>query len=423
MLIEFTFGNFRSFSESVTLSMVAAKITSDPKSVDENNVIEVSRDLSLLTSAAIYGANASGKSNLVLALSFMRDMALNSSRKIQPDQPIPVNPFRLNPDKKIAPSTFEVYFLAQGQKYRYGFEINAEKVVNEWLYAIPTIRPAMLFERQGDQIEINPRRFREGRGLEERTRSNVLFLTVAADFNGPISRQIQAWFRSLSIIAGVNDQEFHKNTVASLMNDPVRAGQIKQLISSLDLDIAGVQVDPGMNGSPEVIRTAHYSYDSTPKFPGQELFSLESDESEGTKKLFYLTGPILECLVSGNALVIDELDARVHPLITVKVIRLFNSVQTNPRRSQLIFTTHDTNLLRRDLFRRDQIWFTEKNHFGSSHLYSLVEFKPRNDASFEKDYLLGRFGAVPYPSDVSSEIHAFVLGEEKGNYGTSPQPD
>lgn len=438
MLIEFNFSNFRSFRDQATLSLLAANITSDPKSVDDNNLILALPGLNLLTSAIVYGANASGKSNLVAAIAFMRNWVLNSSRQTQAENPIDVEPFRLSIVSEGQPSTFEVVFLVKGgQKYRYGFEVTSERVVREWLYITSTIREARLFVRQGDQIEVNPRSFREGRGLEKRTRSDALFLSVVAEFNGPTAKLVQAWFRRLGIISGLSDVGYQGYTINKLMHDLTRSQQIKQFVCALDLDIEDIQVEKVEPseivfpknipedikavqykgpGEKVVVRTTHKKYDADQNPLGVELFTLEGNESEGTKKLVYLSGPILDTLISGRVLVIDEMEARMHPLITAAIIRYFNSLESNPKRSQLIVTTHDTNLLHRDLFRRDQVWFTEKDRFGASHLYSLVEFKPRNDASFEKDYLLGRYGAVPYPVDLSSAIHAFLVGEEKGKY-------
>lgn len=136
------------------------------------------------------------------------------------------------------------------------------------------------------------------------------------------------------------------------------------------------------------------------------MFDLDNDESEGTKKLFFLAGPVLDVLNAGRVLIVDEMEARMHPLITCALVEMFNSLDTNPKRAQLIFTTHDTNLLDRNLFRRDQIWFAEKDSYGASHLYSLVEFRPRNDESYERNYLRGKYGAIPYLGDLSQMINA-----------------
>jgi AAA15 family ATPase/GTPase len=438
MLIEFTFSNFRSFRHPTTLSLAAANITSEDKSVDENNLIPVFPNLELLTSTAVYGANASGKSNLVAAMFFMRHLVLNSSRETQAGEPIGVEPFRLSSASDGQPASFELKFLLKGQKYRYGFEATPERIVREWLFTTPTTKEGMLFSRQADEFQVNPRSFREGRKLTEQTRSNALFLSVVAQFNGPIARQVQGWFKRLGIVSGLSDIEYQGFTTRKFMQDPEFREGIKRFVCALDVgieDIIGEKVAPENvafpSAMPEEIKsyllkspgefvefhTRHKKFDSEQNLIGQETFLLNEQESAGTQKLFFLAGPILDTIVSGRVLVIDEMEARMHPLITLAIVRLFNTLETNPKRAQLIFTTHDTNLLDRSLFRRDQLWFTEKDRYGSSHLYSLVEFKPRNDALFEKDYLRGRYGAVPYPGELASSVrHAMVVAEEKAEY-------
>ena len=152
------------------------------------------------------------------------------------------------------------------------------------------------------------------------------------------------------------------------------------------------------------IQTAHKKFDENGRTVELEIFNLHSEESDGTEKLFYMTGPLLDVLSKGSILFIDEMEARLHPLITRALIGLFNSKENNPKGAQLVCTTHDTNLLSNKLFRRDQIWFSEKDHFGCSHLYSLAELKVRNDASFESEYFEGRYGAIPFLGNVRQVV-------------------
>lgn len=420
MLIEFRFGNFKSFRDSVTLSMSATHTKSADKSVDENNLIVVNPQLSLLTSAAIYGANASGKSNLIAAFAFMKRMVLNSSRESQAEEPIDFNPFRLSTRTEDQPGSFEVVFIQKDIKYRYGFEVTQDRIISEWLYSYPTARETRLFTREQDQIEANPRSFKEGRGLESKTRSNALFLSVVAQFNGDIARVVRGWFQNIRFVSGLEDTGYRSFTIDKYLKDDQLHKEILKMICALDLDIQDILIDKidksdvkfpkempeelkslVLKSSGEVVSigTFHKKYNELDEAIGVERFNLDQDESQGTQKLFSLTGPILDVLKNGRVLLIDEMEARMHPLITDYIIRLFNSKASNPKRAQLIFTTHETNLLDRALFRRDQIWFVEKNRMGASHLYSMVEFKPRNDASFEKDYLRGRYGATPFLGD------------------------
>lgn len=433
MLVEFNVGNYRSFKENVTISMVAANISSRPKSLDEQNTFHVNDSLTLLTSATVYGANASGKSNLITALRFMRRFVLTSSRETQITEHIDVEPFLLSIEERLKPSTFEIVFLIDGAQYRYGFEATVEHVIAEWLYRLGSLREQTLFEREQDSIKVNTRHFREGRGLEMRTRPNALFLSVVAQFNGAISTDILRWFRELSVNTGVDDRRDMIFAFHHFEESPHREG-MEELIRRLDVGIDRINVErtPAMMPShlpDEVaqqfkqmldalaedgstaesisVKTLHTVFDAKGKPADTVVFDLEEQESAGTKRLFALAYPIMQALSKGTVIVIDELDVRVHPNLALELVRLFNSQETNPHHAQLVFTTHNTNLLSAQLFRRDQIWFVEKSRQGASDLYSLVEYRidgkvVRNDASFEKDYIAGRYGAIPFTGDLSS---------------------
>lgn len=467
MLIEFSVGNYRSYQAINTLSMVAATITSQPPELDVQNVIDVLNGPRLLTSAAIYGANASGKSNFIKALHFMRQFVLASSRETQIAEMIQVEHFRLSLETDGRPSHFEVVFLLDGRQYRYGFEVTVQRVVAEWLYTTPTTREARLFERHDDDINVNARWFKEGRGLEARTRNNALFLSVVAQFNGTIAQDILRWFSRLSINTGIGDMGDMLLAMRQLDN-PRYKQDIVSFVKKLDIGIDDLSVERlsggGLtdlpSGLPDEVRNAletilrgagdtelfsvktmHKKYDSFGGAIAQEFFDLEQHESEGTQKLFTLAYPITRALRNGLIFVIDEFDARLHPLITREIIRLFTSKTTNPKGAQLIFTTHNTLVLGSKLLRRDQIWFVEKAKQGASELYSLVEYRlkrddvvpkqhvrralaesigeyrlkkgdsvVRNDASFEKQYIEGRYGAVPFIGDFE---HLLGAGDDQ----------
>lgn len=433
MLVEFSVGNYRSFKEKVTFSMVAANISSRPSWLDEQNVFNASADLKLLTSAAIYGANASGKSNLVAALRFMRRFVLGSSRDTQITEAIPVEPFLLSVETEAQPSHFEIVFRVDETQYRYGFEADKQQVATEWLYRLSSSRESLLFTRDGANIKVNPRNFREGRGLEERTRRNALFLSVVAQFNGAVAKTILLWFRSLAVNAGVNDAADLFLAAYHAFEKSLHRKAIEQLIKRLDVGIESIAMEripatiPGTL-PPEAaqqmrslfdalastdtpaesieIKTFHRRFDAQGQEKDTVEFNLQEHESAGTQRLFALAYPLMDTLREGRVLVIDELDARIHPNLVIALIRLFHSPKTNPRHAQLIFTTHNTNLLSARLFRRDQIWFVEKSRQGASDIYSLVEYRTagkvvRNDASFENDYIAGRYGAIPFIDDLS----------------------
>ncbi|WP_445310084.1 AAA family ATPase [Microcoleus vaginatus] len=402
MLIGFSVGNYKSFKETVTLSMVASSITEEEKELDENNVFPINDKLSLLKSAAIYGANASGKSNLIAAINFMKWFVLNSSKETQVSDAIDIEAFRLSTETEKEPSFFEIVFLLEYKTFRYGFEVNAREVVSEWLFQADDTEEKMLFERDFDNYNILDD-FPEGKNISDKTRSNALFLSVVAQFNGKISGKILLWFsKNLQLISGLQDTQYREETLESFENDRHRH-DIIEFIKKLDLGIADIQIKKyisqktAMFGIYEVgVKTVHRKYDADGKQTAIELFDIETHESEGTNKLFALAGLLLDTLRTGKILLIDELDARLHPLITRELICLFNSNETNPHNAQLIFTTHDTNLLSSKTFRKDQIWFTEKDNKGATDLYSLVEYKVGKNASFERDYIMGKYGAIPF---------------------------
>jgi AAA15 family ATPase/GTPase len=415
MLVEFSVGNFRSFKERVTLSLEAAEIASQPPSLDTRNVFTVDDELCLLTSAAIYGANASGKSNLIKALGFMRNLVLSSSRETQAGELIDVEPYRLSTVTEQQPSEFEIVFLLDGTQYRYGFTVRTERIVSEWLYQQGSAREITLFSRTTDSIKINMRTFREGRGLEERTRPNALFLSVVAQFNGTIAVNIVRWHESLVIGAGPADLADMLNAIQRF-ELPAYQNAIVDLIKRLDVGIDGIEIErlpttPSGSSIALVLKTLHSKRNAADVVVSYEALNMLEHESAGTQRLFALAYPLLHALRDGGVLVIDELDARIHPNLVIELIRLFQDSATNPHHAQLIFTTHNTSLLRAKLFRRDQVWFVEKSRQGASDLYSLVEYRVdgkivRNDASFEKDYVAGRYGAVPFISDLAELLGA-----------------
>jgi AAA15 family ATPase/GTPase len=403
--------------------MVASKVTAKYKELDENNIIQVDDELSLLKSAAVYGANASGKSNLVKALNFMQWFVLNSSRETQITDLINVENFKLSTETAEQPSCFEIVFLEDHKIYRYGFEVNQKRVLSEWLFYVPKVKEFRLFERKEDRVKI-ARRFKEGDDIISKTRNNALFLSVVAQFNGEISKNILLFFaRKLNVISGLHGNIYRNYTIEYFKTN---SSDIINLIKKLDLGIDDISIKTrkvlpeDLLEIPEEFRTlliskklqaddiytTHKKYNAEGEVISLEQFDLDKNESEGTKKLFAFAGPILETLRKGEVIVIDELDARLHPLITRTIIDLFNSNETNINNAQLIFMTHDTNLLSDKIFRRDQIWFTEKDRQGATDLYSLVEYKVENDASFESDYIKGRYGAIPFIGDLSQVIKA-----------------
>ncbi len=432
MLVQFSVGNFRSFKEPVTLSMVAAKIKGKNEEIDCNNIFNVNDNLDLLTSAGIYGANASGKSNLIKAFRFMRWFVRKSSKETQVDELINVNPFLLDAEYEKKPSYFEIVFIQNSVMYRYGFEVTQKKVETEWLFYTPKNKEAKLFTREGNEIQIS-RNFKGDPAAKKLTRSNALFLSVAAQFNSETAINVLDWFNAARAISGYEEVGYSDFTKNKYAEDQEFQKKILTLVHNADVGIENLVTekkdinDPSVfpKDMPEEIRniirkgmkdegtlitlkSTHrkkIDENSTEEVP----FSL-GQESDGTVKLFYISGPIFDTLNRGGVLFIDEFEARMHTMLTRKLVSLFNSRKTNPKHAQLIFATHDTNLLSNDLFRRDQLWFIEKDENGASHLYSLAELKVRNNNNFENDYLSGRYGGIPIIGDLRQ---LFYESEEK----------
>ncbi len=417
MLIEFTIGNFKSFRDKTTFSMIAANLTSEDPALDTNNVIPTSKNLSLLKSAAVYGANASGKSNLGTALRFMREMIVMSAREDVTPAQAGLEPFLLDRESRAQPSFFEIVFLLDKRQYRYGFEVDKLQIVSEWLFHVPRTKEAALFVRDGREFDVRAG-YKEGRGLESKTRNEALFLSVTALFNGEIAQKILKWVRAFAVETGLQDDRFRRFTMACLRH-PERKARLLHFIRSLDLGIGEMDAGevPSLDMLPgelpdetkhqiieefsQRIFVVHRTREPLETPEDIEVFDLDKHESQGTRKLVAMAGPLWSILSYGNILFVDELDARLHPLMTRRIIEMFHSPLTNPNGAQLIFATHDTNLLDKTLFRRDQIWFAEKDRQGATHLASLAEYRVRSDAAFEKQYLEGRYGAIPFLGDLS----------------------
>ncbi len=355
-------------------------------------------------------------------MSFMRRFVLSSSKDTQAGDEIPVKPFLLDTATENAPSHFHICIIQDGIRYRYGFQADRKAIRKEWLFRSEKTKETPLFLREDDGIEVcNP--FKEGVGLEEKTRDNALFLSVAAQFNGEISRRILKWFSDFQIIHGLSDQMFEFYLVDGL-KDPTKYEQLLTFIRDADMGISALRVTE-VPSSPNEKLLKLFSPEMQKTFQKQTSFEISAlhqkfregepesfvpfdfnkMESEGTKKFLRIASPILDCLNNGYVVAIDELDAKLHPLLTKAIVGLFNSAVTNPKGAQLIFVTHDTMLLEKGKLRRDQIWFTEKNRLSATELYSLAEFKlpdgtkVRNDTNLAANYIRGRYGAIPYLSN------------------------
>ncbi len=423
MLLQFSIKNFKTFKERATLSLVASNYDKDTHEAD-NISQDLKFNLRILKSAVVYGANASGKSKLFEALAFMKHFVITSSKDTQKGDKIEVEPFRLNNESEKLPSEFEVVFTHKDVLYRYGFEVDKNIVISEWLYHKPKTKEVELFYREGLQFETHDRNFQKGKAVikEGLVRDNALLLSVSAQFNDSISISVIEWFKQLKTISWLNESGYQGFTMVRT-EDPVYKARILAMLKAADLGIQDItlqklEIDKLPKELSKEVReklinevneekvefisdvlTAHKKYDSQHHPIDMVNFSMEDDESSGTQKFFALSGPILDVIENGYTLVIDELDSKLHPNLVRKIVSMFNSVELNRNHAQLIFNTHDTNLLNPGLFRRDQIWFTEKNKIGEGKLYSLADFRSdevRKTESFEENYIRGKYGAIPF---------------------------
>lgn len=417
MLLQFSVNNYRSIKDTVTFSMLSSSKNENAFKVKKYN---------LLNSAVIYGANASGKSNLLRAMAFMGRIVLNKTKVIQSTDTLPHDPFRLNSSTQDASSTFEIVFFIDETKYRYGFELDNTTVYSEWLYADEKGKEAKLFYRDSEEEEyINSQKFKEGYIFFDsskskiRVSSNQLFIWKCDQDGGEISKSILKWFSRFNLIDGLDHGGYISYTMKK-MEDSTFKNEMINLVKTADIGIENITMEEGevpldmieKMGLPidlkeEILKdgglksvsinTYHKKFDENNNEIGNEIFELDDEESLGTRKFFKMSAPILNTLQEGKILVIDELDASLHPMLTKHLIKLFGDKDINTKNAQLIFATHDTNLLKPQIFKRDQIWFTEKDKYGSTTLYSILEIKGvRANDDFEKQYIQGKYGAVPY---------------------------
>ncbi|AMM26780.1 AAA family ATPase [Variovorax sp. PAMC 28711] len=415
MLIEFRVTNFRSLRDEQVLSLVASK----DKTLQDTHTAATGLKAAphVLRSAVIYGANASGKSNLIKALQYMRGVVAESAT-IQPNQSFAVQAFRLDQASGEAPTEFEITFLVDGIRYQYGFAMTRQRVVSEHLLVYKTSKPQRWFDRRFD-VETGKDIYEFGTGLkgaknlwEGATRPNALFLSMAVQLNSDVLRPVFDWLINELVIfnerAALNPQ-----ISIQMLKEPDGRRRLCDFLSSADISIDNIEVVSrkvpaqtvhfDMKAGKTEVRNEEQDQDhlqffhATPQ--GKATFEL-MDESSGTRNLLFIAGPVLDILEKGRTLVIDELDTSLHPILVRELVRLFHRPEVNTGGAQLIFTTHDTSLLDApDLFRRDQVWFVEKDADQASALVALSEFSPRKNEALERGYLMGRYGGVPFLRD------------------------
>lgn len=411
MLLQFKVKNFQSIKEEAILSMVPSSDKSHP----ENLAHEGKKDA--LKSAAIYGANAAGKSAVIRAF-VAAIMVVRTSDTRNITQKIPgMVPFQFDEETAQGPCSFEFYFVAQnGVPYRYGFTADSNRVFEEYLYYYSSARSSRIFER-GDKFTYNQADESSFSKYEEKNTPNKLFLATATNWGNAKTAPAYQW---LADSIDVYEPDFTMQTLALQAFEKDEQGELKQFTLSLlrqaDINIDDIQVDitPLGNQTKEIVFTdpagnpvpqgqvkavhIHAGHHVQSESGKEAQFFLDlNEESLGTKQLFWLSPILKEVFGKGKTMVIDELDRSLHPFLVQFLVELFHTPEINQTNAQLIFTTHDTTLLSLDTFRRDQIYFVEKDpHTAATELYSLDEFSVRKNENIEKGYLLGRYGAIPY---------------------------
>lgn len=437
MIISFSVKNFKTFKKRAAISLIASNYDKTTR-VEENIISDNNFNLKILKSSVIYGANASGKSKFLEALLFMKSFVIESSKETQKGDLISVVPFKLSTESENGNTEFEIVFEQKNTIFRYGFEVNKDFVAAEWLYRKQKIKEVELFYREEQEFEVHKEMSKAVKiSKEGLVRDNALFISVAAQFNDETSITIIEWFKQLRTLSGLFE-EGYKGFTLGKTEEPIQKSKILELLKAADLGIDNVELtildDSNIpNDVPKELRDklikavkdgdkivsdvlmSHKKFDASGRAVGNVSFSVDDDESAGTNKFFALTGPILDVLENGYTLIIDELDSKLHPNLVCKIVSLFNSKELNKKNAQLIFNTHDTNLLSSGLFRRDQIWFTEKDKYGAASLYSLADFKEqrvRKEEAFEDNYIRGKYGAVPYMGLFDNLIAQKVLQDE-----------
>ena len=418
-LLSFRAENVRSFREAFELSLIATSLA-------EKDVVrsvtwrEGGRPIGVLPVAGIFGANASGKTNVLKAMDDMRSHVLHSFRAGSPTGGIPRRPFLLDPEARQAPSRFEVDLVLNGVRHEYGFVLDDERILEEWADFYPHGRVKLLFRRQGTEVELGSIERVKGRAVTELLRPNALFLSTAASANHPALLPLYAWFGGNVLLAEASSRQHRQALTTELLDDVTSRERVLALLRAADLGVTGAkkhELDPVMKERLQrvirILAGQEGEPDGTEDGPTFEELGVRLvhrsasgeveldvvDESLGTLVWFGLVGPVVRALADGAVFLADELDASLHPALVAELIRIFQSPESNPRKAQLIFNSHDATILGDSvggrLIGRDQVWFTEKRADGSTRLYPLADLDPRKEEAIGRRYLAGRYGATP----------------------------
>jgi len=431
MLIEFKVANYRSIREEQSLSMIASADKELPQNLISCDHVPGMKGIKLVKAVALYGANASGKSNIVAALRFFAEFVRDSATKLQPGAPTGAQPFKLDPACLTQSSKFEITSVINGIRTLYGLELTRERVTSEYLVAYPKGRPQVWFERDWEEKKRkytwskSASHFKHDNALREMTRENSALVSVAAQFNQSEAHHLWEWLadrtRLLDLGVGIPNLKFS----TALLADKESGELLVKALRRADLGIIAARLKPSSKSFLDKLRerivepaprqskrearlTAQLlSSVSLPEGAEPELlhksnggdevpFDFNKEESTGTRRMFSLLGEWIWFRRERRFLALDEIETSLHPWLVREL--LVTALETKQEKdvSQLLFTTHNPLLLDQTLLRRDQIWFTEKDQEGATRLYPLTDFKPRKDESLVKGYLAGRYGGIPF---------------------------
>jgi hypothetical protein len=409
MILDFSIGNYRSFNKIQTLNFRATSLISEDKTVDRNNIIEIDGNR-ILKTVGLYGPNGSGKSNLINGLQLFRQLVEQSleSEAIMVFAP---DPFLLTDEQTDNAGFFQIQLLLDKKKYRYGFTLNAHgSVIQEWLFGPADKNETWYFKRSGENVESNKEWFEEGYNLPlDNLRRNTLFLTFASAYNGSVAQAIRGFIvkkmffeipgqgRRHSMFNSTGKRIFGINPVEPT-NELVKEGKSGLVLDWLrkgGLDYNNIRINE-QNGHFEDVILEKNIFDKEGKASSIRELDLNDNESAGTNKFYYNIGILHQLFQEGGIFISDEIDNNFHPSLLRQFVHFFNDPHINATGAQLLFTSHDTNLLHPDILRRDQIYFSEKSLTNETVLYSLSDLKGiRNNADFARQYLAGFYGALP----------------------------
>jgi uncharacterized protein len=419
MLLRLGIENFLSLRDSQAISLIPSALADDQKGL----IRCPAAGGPLLPAAVIYGANASGKSNVVRALSFLRSAVLLSHSRGDQDTQIPREPFALDQKSAELPTRIDIDFVLEGIRYHYGFAATDKEFVEEWLTSFPTGRPQRLFKRENGRFTFSRKLKGRNKIISELTRANSLFLSAATQNDHEELSKISRYIGSLR----TNDTiAIQKGTLAARFSDAEPDQRVIDFLRRVGTGVTDYRKEQRPLSDQTIalhrdIQQLFHKYvkDSLKDFDkstevefqlghrgwdGKSVYLDLDRESAGTRRLLVLLSHSFRALDDGTLLVIDELDASLHTQACEGIVALFCTPATNLKGAQLIATTHDTNLLRSKYLRRDQIWFTEKDEEGATSLYPLSDIRTRKGDNIEKGYLQGRFGAVPYSGPIDDMI-------------------